>query len=182
MSERIATQKRRCLDTVIEIAKGNVVRDFLESLKDLPRPAVGFAVKADLKMCTNGRGIGVFSAEFLPAGTRVDVDREEITFTREQAIEFLEAVPNDNERRWWLEHIYCLDGLMKIDMAELDISMVNHSNDPNVVTRENGLDYTTRDVNIGEELTEDYKTYDKVSYYEELCQKYGVIHYCSEWT
>ena len=168
-------------DPRLKVAKMNTLANYLETLKNLPRPARGFRVKADLKTSTNGRGIGVFAAEFLPAGTRVDEDRDELILTRQEAYAFLEAVPCDKQRRWWLEHIYCLDGLMKIDTVEFDISMVNHSDDPTVVTREDGLDYMTRDVYIGEELTEDYRTYDIVPYYEELCQKYGVENYSHEW-
>ena len=41
--------------------------------------------------------------------------------------------------------------------------MVNHSNNPTVAENPNdGHDYTTQDVYEGEELTEDYRTYDYV--------------------
>ena len=169
------------LSDVLKLAKGNIVTEYLESLKNLPRPAKGFSIKADLKLSTNGRGVGVFAAEFLPAGSRIDTDRVHLSFTKQEAYAFLEAVSNDEQRQWWLEHIYCLDDLMKIDIAEFDTMMVNHSDDPTVVTREDGYDYTTRDVYIGEELTENYSTYDIVPYYEELCKKYGVENYSHEW-
>ena len=180
MSE--AMQNDSYLNELLKIAEGNTVNEYLETLKNLPRPAQGFSIKADLKMSSNGRGIGVFAAEFLSAGKRIDTDRVHTAFTREQAYAFLEAVPNDEQRRWWLEHIYCLDDLMKIDMIELDTMMLNHDNNPTVVTREDGYDYTTRDVEIGEELTEDYRTYDSVQYYDELCKKYGVKDFSDEWT
>jgi hypothetical protein len=170
------------LDNLLKIAKSNVVNKHLESLKNLPRPTRGFRIKADLKMSTNGRGVGVFAAEFLPAGTRVERDElVETSFTKEEAYAFLEAVPNDEQRKWWLEHNYCLDGVMKSDMVELDTMMVNHCDNPTLVVREDGFVYTTRDVNIGEELTEDYRTYDIVPYYEELCKKYGAEHFSNEW-
>ncbi|CAB3980137.1 Hypothetical predicted protein [Paramuricea clavata] len=158
MSEQEAKKTDDYLDSLLMIAKSNVVNDHLETLKNLPRAARGFRIKADLKMSTNGRGVGVFAAEFLSAGTRIETDRVHTAFTREQAYAFLEAAPNDEQRKWWLEHIYCLD-----------------------VTREDGFDYTTRDVNIGEELTEDYRTYEMVPYYEELCKKYGVEGFSDEW-
>ncbi len=181
MYKKEAEHTDEYLNNLLKIAKGNIVSDYLETLKNLPRPTKGFSVKADLKMCTNGRGIGVFTAEFLPSGTRIDTDAVHTAFTREQAYAFLEAVPNDEERKWWLEHIYCLDDLMKIDMVHLDTMMVNHADEPTVVTREDGYDYTTRDVNIGEELTEDYRTYNVVTYYDELCRKYGVENFSDEW-
>lgn len=169
------------LTKLLEIARGSKIEDYLESLEYLPRPARGFSVKTELKLSSNGRGIGVFAAEFLPKGTRIDTDREHISMTRKQAYAFFDAVPNNRQRQWWLEHIYCLDGLMKIDMEEFDTMMVNHSDDPSIVTREDGWDYTTRDVQIGEELTEDYQTYDLVCYYDELCIKYGVISFSEYW-
>ena len=181
MSDKTPNQNTYQFSDILKLAKGNVVTEYLETLKNLPRPAKGFSIEADLKVSTNGRGIGVFAAEFLPAGTRIDTDRVHLAFTREEANEFLQAVPTDKQRRWWLEHIYCLDDLMKIDIVELDTMMVNHDDNPTVVTREDGFDYATRDVNIGEELTEDYKTYDIVPYYEELCRKYDVDHYSNEW-
>ena len=181
MSMSEANQSDTCFKDLLTLAKGNTVNDYLETLKNLPRSAQGFSIKADLKMCSNGRGIGVFAAEFLPAGKRIDTDRVHTAFTREQAHAFLEAVPNNEQRRWWLEHIYCLDDLMKIDTEKLDTMMVNHGENPTVVTREDGYDYTTRDVEIGEELTEDYRSYDKVQFYNELCEKYGVEHFNDEW-
>lgn len=181
MSEKEQKPNNNLFGDVLKLAKGNIVTEYLETLKTLPRPARGFSIKADLKVSTNGRGVGVFTAEFLPAGSRIDTDRVHLSFTRQEACAFLEAVPTDDQRQWWLEHIYCLDDLMKIDIAEFDTMMVNHSDDPTVVTRDDGYDYTTRDVDIGEELTEDYRTYDIVPYYEELCKKYRVDHYNHEW-
>ena len=181
MSEKQAKKNDERFDNLLKIARGNILNDYLESLKTLPRAARGFSIKADLKMCTNGRGIGVFAGEFLPAGKKIDTNREHAILTQDQAYVFLEEVPNDEQRRWWLEHIYCLDNLMKCDMVELDTMMVNHSDNPTVVTREDGYDYTTRDVNIGEELTEDYRTYDTVPYYEELCRKYSVKIFDKNW-
>ena len=179
MSE--AKQSDSNLKELLKIAEGNTVNEYLETLKNLARPAQGFSIKAGLKMSSNVCGIGVFAAEFLSAGKRIDTDRVLTAFTREQAYAFLEAVPNNELRRWWLEHIYCLDDLMKIDMIELDTMMLNHSDNPSIVTREDGYDYTTRDVAIDEELTEDYRTYDTVQYYDELCKKYGVEDFSDKW-
>lgn len=169
------------LNSLLKIAEGNFLNEYLETLKHLPRPARGFSIKADLKMSTNNRGVGVFAAEFLPAGKRIDTDREHMSFTRDQAYAFFAAVPDDMQRKWWLEHTYCFNDLMKIDLTELDTMMVNHADSPSVVTREDGYDYTTRDLYIGDELTEDYRTYDGVYYYDELCKKYGVLHFSNEW-
>ena len=139
--------------------------------KELPRPATGFRVKAELRM-TPDKGIGVFAAEFIPANTRID-DYQTTYYNKEEAIAYLASLSNDEERKWWLEHAYGDKGKIAIEYDDSD--MINHSNNPTIAENPNdGHDYTTRDVYEGEELTEDYRTYDYVPFYEDLCDKYGV--------
>lgn len=47
---------------------------------------------------------------------------------------------------------------------------MNHSNDPNC-----GPDGTLRDVERGEELTMDYKFHGNPRWYQDICQRYGVL-------
>lgn len=143
--------------------------------KELPRPASGFNVKTELKMTTDGKGIGVFAAQFIPKNTRIDNGHEHASFNKEEAKAFIASLPNDEQRRWYLDHSYSFDGKMKINLEDLDTMMVNHSNNPTVVTRPDGTDYTTRDVHVGEELTEDYRAYEFVPFFEDLCEEYGVL-------
>ena len=140
--------------------------------KDLPRLSrSGFRVKVELRM-TPDKGIGVFAAEFIPANTRV-YDYKTTYYNKEEAIAYLASLSSDEERKWWLEHAYGHNG--KIATEYDDSDMVNHSNNPTVAENPNdGHEYTTRDVYEGEELTEDYRTYDYVPFFEELCDKYGV--------
>ena len=139
--------------------------------EELPRPATGFRVKVELRM-TPEKGIGVFAAEFIPANTRV-YDYQTVYYNKEEAIAYLASLSSDEERKWWLEHAYGRNG--KIATEYDDSDMVNHSNNPTVAENPNdGHDYTTRDVYEGEELTEDYRTYERIPFYEELCKKYGV--------
>ena len=140
--------------------------------EDLPRLArSGFRVKVELRM-TPDKGIGVFAAEFIPANTRV-YDHQTIYYNKEEAIAYLASLLNDEERKWWLEHAYGDKGKIAIEYD--DSCMINHSKNPTVAKNpDDGHDYTTRDVYEGEELTEDYRTYEHVPIYQELCDKYGV--------
>ena len=140
----------------------------------LPRPARGFCVKAELRMTTDGKGIGVFAAEFIPKNTRVNGDHVDQSLSEQEANAFIESLPNDEERIWWLEHFYTWDGELKTNFECVDVLMSNHSKDPTLVTRADGNDYTTRDIHEGMELTEDYRTYCIIPFYEKLCEKYGV--------
>ena len=139
--------------------------------EEFPRPAKGFKVKAELRM-TPDKGIGVFAAEFIPANTRTD-DHQTTYYNKEEAIAHLASLSSDEERKWWLEHAYGYKG--KIAVVSDDNGMINHSSNPTVAENpDDGHDYTTRNVYEGEELTEDYRTYEDLPIYEELCKKYGV--------
>ena len=53
--------------------------------------------------------------------------------------------------------------------------MVNHPNDPNLaVNYQDGYMYLIKDINRGEELTEDYDKFEEIPFFENLCEKYGV--------
>ena len=142
--------------------------------EDLPRLSrSGFRVKVELRM-TPDKGIGVFAAEFIPANTRVYDNQQTIYYNKEEAIAYLASLSSDEERKWWLEHAYGDKGKIGIEYDDND--MVNHSNNPTIAENPNdGHSCTTRDVYEGEELTEDYRTYDYVPFFEELCVKYGLI-------
>lgn len=142
----------------------------------LPRRAKGFRIEAELRLAPSNKGIGVFAAQFIPANTRVD-DHHYIYFDEQQTLKFLARLQNDEERKAWLDHSFGKDGMIAVHDANLDEGgMVNHSDYPTMATsREDGHTYTTRDVREGEELTEDYDTYDKVNFYEKLCEKYGAV-------
>ena len=140
----------------------------------LPRKANGFKIDAELKLAP-GKGIGVFAAQFIPANTRVDVPCY-IYFDEQETLEHLASLPSDKERKEWLEHAWGEDGKIARCDANYDGAMINHSDNPTTATNhQDGYLYTTRDVHEGEELTEDYATYEKVTFYEKLCEKYGVV-------
>ena len=55
-----------------------------------------------------------------------------------------------------------------------DGGFINHRDYPTLIDID-GRDYTARDVQEGEELTENYGVLEKVDFYKELCEKYDVI-------
>ena len=141
--------------------------------EELPRPATGFLVRTELRM-TPDKGIGVFAVEFIPANTRVDDYRDVTYYNEEETIAYLASLSSDEERKWWLEHAYGDNN--KIAVVNDDSQMINHSNNPTLFENpDDGHDYTTRDVYEGEELTEDYRSYDIVPFFEDLCDEYGIL-------
>lgn len=106
-------------------------------------------------------GIGVFAEEFIPAGTEVwkfvpDFDRE---ITQEQAKQLPEHV------QLWMEHYAYLDIYLKRWIICVDDArFVNHSENPNMkpdyVRDQYGPDIACRDIQIGEEITDDYRHFE----------------------
>jgi len=141
---------------------------------NLPSKAKGFLVKAELEL-SPGKGICVFAAQFIPANTKVAIHHF-ICYDEHQTKQILEQLPSDEERKKWLKHSFGLNGKLVVHDSKVDYGgMVNHSDHPTLVL--NGVDgctYSTRDIQNGEELTEDYGTYDKIPLHEELCEKYSV--------
>ena len=111
----------------------------------------------------------------VPAKTRVD-NHCYIYYSERQTLEILASLPNDEEKKKWLQHSFGKDGKIAVHNANVDDGgMVNHSHNPTMKVGIDGHTYTTRDVYEGEELTEDYDTYEKVDFYEKLCEKYGAV-------
>ena len=144
----------------------------------LPRPATGFLVRAELRM-TPDKGIGVFAAQFIPVKTRI-YESEPISYSEEEASALLESLPTLEERKHWLEHAYGSQGKVCIDQD--DSTMINHSDNPNMINellsehkhKVKNYSIAVRNIEEGEELTEDYRTYSLTPAYIRLCKKYGV--------
>ncbi len=142
----------------------------------LPRPALGFLVKTELRM-TPDKGIGVFAAQFIPANTVV-YESEPQYYTEEEAAAYLESLPSLQEQQKWLDHAY--GSLGKVCMDLFDPVMVNHSDNPTLMDKTSAKGLNTNaatalcDINEGEELTENYRMYSLTPAYVRLCKKYGV--------
>ena len=115
----------------------------------------------------------MFAAQFIPAATRID-DYNYIYFNEKETLKILASLQSDEERVTWLTHGFGENGKIAAhDVTVDDGGFINHSDYPAINI--DGHDYTTRDVKEGEELTENYGLFEEVDFYEELCEKYGVM-------
>ena len=172
---RTATDNVNTVDTgTVGSAKYTVPNDYLRNidLNQFPQPAEGFVVRAELKK-TSDKGIGVFACEFIPANASVYHCNNTLYFIEEETRTILNSLPSDRERKYWLEHSYGEKGQAAYDLD--DTIMINHSFDPNLYcSKEDGNYYAARDIKKGEELTEDYRTYEVVPFFEEIYREHGV--------
>ena len=140
--------------------------------QQLPRPAVGYRFAVELRM-TADRGVGVFTTEFIPAGTQI-YDFSMHSFNENEIRKLLQMLPTVEERKWLLDH--CWGGPNNnIMMTTSDIIFTNHSREPSVTySSSDCLGNAARDIQPGEELTEDYRLYAEPSYLIELRLEYGI--------
>ena len=122
-------------------------------------------------------GRGTFAAEFVPANAKVIIIRETRYFDKKQALEHLASLPTIEEKRYWLSHVYEVKDRIAED--PYDQLIINHSSTPNVANvfkdYNDSYCYALRDIQPGEEFTEDYEDYSKISFLEELRKQYGVV-------
>ena len=102
-------------------------------------------------------GVGVMTEEFIPMGSIVWQWHEGID--RKVSIAVVDALPPICQAYFktygWIEngeYIICID----------DEQYINHSNNPNCIFVDDGnTAIASRDIAIGEEITQDYKTFDE---------------------
>ena len=137
-------------------------------------PAKGFLVKVELRK-TPDKGIGSFAAEFLPVNTEISTGSR--YFNEKEAVEYLASLPSQEEKQYWLTHVYGVtDDKIGEDVYEQPI--INHSTSPNMHTVINGYydgyTYALRDIEEGEELTEDYRSLHKSPFLARFRKENGV--------
>ena len=114
-----------------------------------------FLVKTELR-ASEIHGFGVFAAEFIPAGTVVWVFQPEFDFRVSE--ESVATLP-DLARQKLLHYSAKWGGgyVVSADYARF----LNHSENANLkTTDEPDCDVAIRDIQIGEELLEDYREFD----------------------
>ena len=140
----------------------------------------GMQVKYQLK---EGKyGWGIFADEDIKSDSLIwkykrDVNIRVIcnSWEGEQALrEYLTSLPSHKERKDLLVHMYCEHGYCNEILD--DCKFWNHSDTPN--TGNDGPDpfnsYAMRDIKKGEELLDDYGTYEWPKWYLQLLTEYGV--------
>lgn len=153
-------------------AEFSVGLDFIVQ-KDSTKP--GFHVSYEIRESPIA-GKGIFTTEFIPKGTLIwkycpDVNVR--TFEgEEQVTEYLVTMCPE-ERRFFVHHMY-VDGGLAIEILD-DANYWNHSDKPN--TNSDGEDrmstYAARDIEAGEELLDDYDTYEYPQWFVDLGKRYG---------
>jgi len=113
-------------------------------------------VRTELKFSST-HGLGVFAAEFIPKGTRVWEYRE--GFDHRVSKDFVEALPEP--ARSTLCHYSAFWGGGYVISAD-NARFLNHSQTPNLQTfAQPDVDVSLRDIEVGEELLEDYREFDE---------------------
>ena len=112
-------------------------------------------VKTELR-ASSVHGLGVFAAEFIPAGTVVWEFQPDFDFrVSEESVATLPEIA-----RAKLLHYSAKWGGGYVISAD-DARFLNHSEDANLKTMDDpDCDVAIRDINIGEELFEDYTEFD----------------------
>lgn len=107
-------------------------------------------------------GVGVFAIKRIPAGIT--------PFGKAEDADFVEFKPEelddlDPEVKRYVQDLCSLDKgsyyLPECGIQKIDISWyLNHSKEPNMTTGDDGANFiASRDIEVGEELTVDYETY-----------------------
>jgi len=138
---------------------------------------IGFAVDIEIvDFPIVGRGIT--AKDFIPKGSLIWKYEPEITvreYTEEQYMAFLKALPNDEERLYYIIHVYTLKGKY-IRMFGAG-SIWNHSEDPNSGPLAEVNDYDAfayTDIQPGEQITCDYGLFDWPKALLELYRKWKI--------
>ena len=138
----------------------------------------GFHVKYEVK--ETKLGLGLFVMEPVAKGTLLwSYKKGENILSlqgEEETRQHLATLQTDVARRDWLEHAYHDGGTLNYILD--DGGLWNHSAVPNTGGQEDGLDslssYALRDLAAGEELLDDYGTYEYPVWLVRLCKEYQV--------
>lgn len=148
------------------------------------------AVKTVVKQSTIA-GMGLFADEDIKEGTIVweYTEKSCSVFNKEQFQVFLESYHKTEKEiiQYILTYSYYQAKLKGLILCLDDGRFVNHSEKPNLkgpahMDRDTSWQYSIacRDIKKGEELTEDYRTYDSSEWLNDLCQQYNIFHYQPE--
>jgi len=143
-------------------------------LSDMDKKA-GFQVKYEVRETPLGKG--VFVLEPVKQGSliwRYKKDENVICFRgEEETLAHLEKLSSYEDRRYFLEHSYNDGGMLNHILD--DGKLVNHSETPNAGAGSEPLSTCAlRDIEKGEELREDYATYEYSAWFLDLCKEYGL--------
>ena len=123
-----------------------------------------------------GRGRGIVAEEFIPKGTKIwefQPDRAIIFKTKDELDSYLKSCTPE-EQTEALVHIFCSgnEAILLLD----DTQYTNHDENANTCNSENLKEnFASRDIFPGEEMTDNYKEFHVIDWFEDLCRKYNII-------
>ena len=124
-------------------------------------------------------GKGIFATAPIARGTRIwryEIGVSVVTYTDESEVRKRLDGLSKEEAVEFLEHVYTYGGVV-IEILD-DGKVWNHAPDHNTGNHPDGTgdgvsSYARRDIAAGEELTDDYGTFDVIPWYETICTEYG---------
>jgi SET domain-containing protein len=138
---------------------------------------VGFQIPYEVRH-TIDRGNGLFTAESLSKGTliwRLVPKANALVFRGETELRaYLATLSSDDERRDFVDHTFHYAGCVIYILD--DGKLMNHDQTPNVISDQGGNVYALRDIQAGEELLENYGSYEHPKWYYNLHDEVGAPH------
>lgn len=121
-------------------------------------------------------GFGIISAQNIKKGDIIyslskDINAKIINDTDLEKY-ILDKFLNLDEKKNFFYHAFCFNYSKCVDLTNSSMRYMNHSINPNSEIDENGNSYSIKDINIGEEILEDYRTYKNPLNYTNLCKFY----------
>jgi SET domain-containing protein len=119
-------------------------------------------------------GLGLISKEKIKKGEVVwkITPKNVILYNEEECIKYLNSIQTDLEKKFFLD--YTLGIKDKLCFILDDGKYMNHSLSPNCFTdMDTIVTYALRDIEVGEELFEDYRMFDHPPFLYNLLEKYN---------
>lgn len=146
--------------------------DDAETQTSVLQKKYGLQIKYEIRNDNYG-GLGIFACKPIIKGTLIWCGKENVnikTYNEHTLTSYLNTLKFE-ECNKFIHEIYCKNG--KIYHIIDDGMKMNHSNNPNCYTEESTEVYATRNIDINEQLFEDYRTYDHPPYLMKIYEKYN---------
>ena len=119
-------------------------------------------------------GLGLMSKEKIKKGEVVwkPTSKNVILYNEEECIKYLNSIQSDLKKKFFLDHSFGVKN--KLCLLLDDGKYMNHSLSPNCFTdMDTIITYALRDIEIGEELFEDYTKFDHPPFLYNFLEKYN---------
>ena len=142
----------------------------LESCLRNPNRSLGFRVPYRVRPIPS-KGLGVTAFEDIEKGRLVwEFEEGACVPASADMVHTLARESGTQAAADFLNHCFCWEG--RILYPQGDTQFFNHSSRPNIASPDGFHWFATREILNGEELLDDYDTYEKNAEYERLCREY----------